>query len=623
MIVAALVPLGIAGLLVDSIARNEVVDKIDQLFTRTSQSGARHILNYVQDTIVDLTVAVGYLEFDSMNAAEKSGALRMLYSQFPSINIITLFGPDNEPAVNSVYLTDPAAAGGVFADHQPVDRNSLNEYADRLPLQSAMAEGLPALSEVYLTADAKLPAVAAVIPFSPTEQGQVWALAIEITLAPLQNELEDFLVGRNSQVMVVDSQRRRILHASHAINMSTDITPVGSNFDPLFESQQPNLVAKIEDDRAELIAASVAIKELGWHFIISQPEDIAYRCVHGMRNQLLFWLVSGALLAMILGYGFSKTISQPILECSAMATKLGGGNLLARVHIDSRDEIGILGKNLNFMGQQLDKSHKHIQAQNIELRGWNEELEQRVTERTAQLKKLQAQLLQAQKMAAIGDLGAGIAHELNNPMVGILGLTQLVIEKMEPDSSACRSLKAVEKEALRCRQIIADLLAFSQGGGGQERIRCNFNSIIKRSIGLTVNQYNSEGIAIEDKLEALSSTVLADAGGLEQVILQLFSNAKNAMPSGGSITAETSNPEPELIELVVRDTGKGIAPENITRVFEPFFTTKDNWSGKGLGLSVAYTLIQEHNGEITVESNPGEGAVFTILLPTVRSTQLV
>ena len=624
MIIAALVPLGIAGIFLDTVTKKELVEKIEKLFSRTAETGAARVADYIQDTLKGLNVAVGYLDFETMDVQETTGALRLLYSQFPSLNIITLFGPDHTPIVGSVYLADPISAGGILAEHQPVNSSSIERYSQYVPLPAALSEGITTVSKVYLAPETNFPTIAAVIPFKPTGRDELWALAMEITLGPLEKELTDFLVGRNSEIMVIDSDHRRILYAGHLLeDQVKEIPPLDPVLSGTLAASAGNFVKEIENNHARSIIAAASVGELGWYFLVSQTSEIALRAAQSMHRQVIFWLVAGGALAIILGFGFSRTISQPILECSEMARKLGAGDLQAQVQISSRDEIGTLGQTLNMMGVELTGSREKIEVQNIELRRWNEQLENRVAERGAQLKKVQAQLLEAQKMAAIGDLGAGIAHELNNPMVGILGLTQLILEKLSSTDPNYRSLKAVEKEALRCRGIIADLLTFSQKGGGEERAKKDLHTIIERAIGLVERQYSGDGVALEKRLKAATHAVMVAGATIEQVLLQLFSNAKNAMPGGGTITVTTENPEKEVIVIEVRDTGKGIAPEHLGRVFEPFFTTKDNWQGKGLGLSVAYSTIQEHGGTITVESKPEEGAVFTIVLPVVTTTQLI
>ena len=237
------------------------------------------------------------------------------------------------------------------------------------------------------------------------------------------------------------------------------------------------------------------------------------------------------------------------------------------------------------------------------------------------LKNTQAQLVQSGKLAAIGELSAGIAHEINNPIAIILGRVQLALKQLDRESAAPpefltryrQLLGTVEAEAKRCKSIIENLLRFSRQQAS-ETGPTRLNDVMLAAAAFFRYQLKNANIDIVEELSGDLPVITANANQLQQVLVNLIINAKQVMPSGGILTLR-SFAEPEFLCLSVGDTGKGIPPELHDRVFEPFFTTKEAWQGTGLGLSVSYRIVQEHGGHFELDSAPGNGARFTVKLP--------
>lgn len=234
-----------------------------------------------------------------------------------------------------------------------------------------------------------------------------------------------------------------------------------------------------------------------------------------------------------------------------------------------------------------------------------------------QLQETQGQLVQAEKMSALGQLAGGLAHEINNPLSGILGLTQLVLENTEKDSQNYKDLKDIESSVFRCKKIITSLLSFAR----QEKTRLepvSLNEVMEETLTLCARQMELKHIKIERVLGEALPMVNADFQQLMQVFLNILTNARDAMPDGGVITITTSLSRDasgrETVSAAVADTGPGIPQELLGRVFDPFFTTKPVGKGTGLGLSVCAGIVQRHNGAVRAESGP-RGSVFTVTLP--------
>jgi two-component system NtrC family sensor kinase len=261
-----------------------------------------------------------------------------------------------------------------------------------------------------------------------------------------------------------------------------------------------------------------------------------------------------------------------------------------------------------------------LKKSQTQLEEYNKTLEQKVEERTRELKQTQAQLVQSGKLAAIGQLGAGVAHELNNPVGGILGYAQYLLEKVRKpdfkaeDFKACeKPLGYIEKEAQRCKTIVENLLKFSRRSP-EKFATLNINQVIEDTLAILSHQLMMKKIEVKKGLASGLRAVEGNANQLQQVFTNIILNAQQAMPHGGELSIITKGKD-DRVEVRLSDTGCGIPPENRDKIFDPFFTTKIDWKGTGLGLSVSYEIVQNHQGRIGVESQAGRGTTFIITLP--------
>jgi len=252
-----------------------------------------------------------------------------------------------------------------------------------------------------------------------------------------------------------------------------------------------------------------------------------------------------------------------------------------------------------------------------EIKRWSQELEQKVEERTQELRAAQAQLLQSEKLASIGQLAAGVAHEINNPMGVILGFAQGILKTLPQDAPLRKPLETIEKESLRCKYIVQNLLDFARRSEPTFRLT-NINELIDASCGLVEHQTSLQNVRLVKGYDPALPSIMADPNQLQQVFINIILNAYQAMPNGGILHITTRTEGPEL-QAIFTDTGTGIPPENVQHIFDPFFTTKEVGEGTGLGLSVSYGIIKAHGGNIEVESQMGKGTTFVIKLPLDKS----
>jgi two-component system NtrC family sensor kinase len=303
-----------------------------------------------------------------------------------------------------------------------------------------------------------------------------------------------------------------------------------------------------------------------------------------------------------------KYICNPIEGMLEQTQALANGDLSARVRIASKDEIGELGHSFNNMADNL------AQAQS-ELQEWGKTLEQKVIVRTAEITDMQGQLLRSAKLASMGELVAGIAHEINNPLTGILMFASLSAKNPDIPQQVRDNLDLIVSETGRCAKIVRGLLEFAR-----ESIPEKKSDSINRIIELTLELVSQQAIFQDIDVRYTGAENLpmleVDADQLEQVFFNMFINAGQAMPNGGALIITTKLVEDgSVVQIVIEDTGTGISKENLDRIFDPFFSTKAQ-KGFGLGLSVSYGIIKNHGGRVDVISREGEGTRFTIYLPT-------
>jgi two-component system NtrC family sensor kinase len=267
------------------------------------------------------------------------------------------------------------------------------------------------------------------------------------------------------------------------------------------------------------------------------------------------------------------------------------------------------------MSRQLREAREETDA-------WAQMLEARVEEKTRELKHAHEQVMQSEKMASIGKLAATVAHEINNPLSGILTYAKLLRKWLERDGwdqqrrdEVRSSLELIESESRRCGDIVRNLLTFSRAAPmNLEWI--DLNQVIDRCVRLVQHQTELSNVQLQPQLAENLPQVQCDRAQIEQLLLALMINAIEALPNGGNLWVRSRMvPEIGAVQLEVQDDGIGIREEILPNLFEPFFTTKEGGHGVGLGLAISKGIVERHRGRIDVESKPGEGTKFTVSLP--------
>ncbi len=328
--------------------------------------------------------------------------------------------------------------------------------------------------------------------------------------------------------------------------------------------------------------------------------------LNGIMEQYLLGAVGALLLCLLVAVILSYTLTRNLSKLREGVEILGRRNLAYRLDIRSGDEIEALAEAYNMMAGSLQE--------------YSESLEKKVDERTKHIKKVERQLMQAEKLAAIGFLGAGVAHEVNNPIAVIITRLELMAKDLEAGKldTLKKDINVLKNHANRIGKIAGNLLTFSRDGG-KDVIAASLNEVVERVMSLIEIPMRQKGLEVKTSLQDDLPPVLIDSSSMEQAIYNIVYNAYQATSPGGKIDISTTLHHSGQVKLKIKDTGQGIPADVKERIFEPFYTTKGVGEGTGLGLSITYGIVRDMGGTIEVESEPGKGTAFTITLdPATR-----
>ena len=337
-------------------------------------------------------------------------------------------------------------------------------------------------------------------------------------------------------------------------------------------------------------------KVLGVLDITMSLEEVDRELQGSQMRILAFAIIAVAAVSVIIYLLVNRIVLKPVGQIVAATKHVAEGDLNYTITLEKRDEIGALAQSFNAM--------------------------------TRRLAETQRQLYLSDKLASVGRLAAGVAHEINNPLTGVLTYSSFLLKRAAGQPEMKADLEVIVRETKRCREIVKGLLDFARQSK-PEMCLSNINEAVGRSVRILQNQLERHHIVLQQDLDSHLPPVSIDVDQIQQVLVNLCLNAKDAMAEkGGALLLKTSlihahgqpgSPAPhDCIQIQVRDSGCGIPAEDLPKIFEPFFTTKGQ-NGNGLGLAVAWGIMEKHNGRITVESELGEGTTFKLLLPVEKS----
>jgi two-component system NtrC family sensor kinase len=337
------------------------------------------------------------------------------------------------------------------------------------------------------------------------------------------------------------------------------------------------------------------------------------RVISARRGMVGSAIALTLLVASISGLFIYRVVRRPVRKLRRGMRKIASGDLDARIQLDSNDELGELAETFNLMAGDLKTAREELQE-------WAHKLEERIQQKSSALDQAQSQLIHMEKMASLGKLSASVAHEINNPLFSILTYAKLIrrrIDEGELNEEAAMALRkqviVIENESSRCGDIVKGLLDFSHRTGVEFEPN-SLRRIIERALSMLRHHLEMRQIDVTREYNCENDELLCDGRQIQQAIIAPCINSIEAMPQGGTLTIRTSSDD-STVTVAIIDTGVGIPREVISRIFEPFFTTKEGEAGLGLGLAVAYGVVQRHAGWIDIDSVRDRGTTLSITLP--------
>jgi two-component system NtrC family sensor kinase len=399
--------------------------------------------------------------------------------------------------------------------------------------------------------------------------------------------------GQSATGTLLDPERDRVLSRGELSQFRSD--------------RQLGLYEPLRNYENQVVGAIWIGRPLSFIASIDKAQSLIEKTAGSRTN---VYIILAALISMLVAIGiasfFSKRVTVRIDQLREGAEIIENGRLDYRLRIDSGDEIELLSKQFNSMASELEESHQT--------------LERKVDERTRELKASQEAMVQQEKMVGIGQLAAGIAHELNTPLGTIIGYAQMLREDLAQQPATPANLADVEEiigQAGRCRDLVKNLLNFSRRSSTQ-KTDAGINDIIRKIISLIEHDFEMKGVIVRIELDSKAPNTQVNENEIAQVVLNLANNAADSMPDGGNLRVSTSyDAASDRICIAVQDTGCGIKESDRTRVFEPFFTTKEVGKGTGLGLSICYKIVENHLGSIEFDTVMGKGTTFRVYLPAM------
>jgi signal transduction histidine kinase len=537
--------------------------------------------------------------------------LQLIYHQSDELSAVLALDEQGADRAPPAFQAAPRP-GSVLGEHEAIAPEDLTRVAAAVPLAEILATG--AAFGPILAAGPRGGAHAVLsVRYDPLPGEPPTVLA---ALASLRR-LDDYVISvsrPDRDVMLLDAASR-VIAAGHRLD--------GPRFErkehpaprPDWPGEQIVVATYASGGRA-VIGAFAPVPGFPVGVLVERRLETALGPVRRLGLATVYWMSVSGLLASIVGIILARRLALRVGDLAQGARRIAKGKLETRLKVPAHDELGDLARAFNAMTTSLESARTEILRQTKEITDWNETLEKRVEEKTNALRAAQDMLLRSRSLTAIGSLGAGVAHEINNPLAGVLGLTQLLLTDMPDQHPARPMLQDIEEQALRIQSIVANLLRLAQRQAGEGYRSLEIAKVIEDAFELCGRRSFADlGITVSIVGPRPSPLVRGSPAELQAAFIQLIQNARGAMEGGGKLEIEVLRPDPGLVRVRVVDTGRGISADHLPRIFDPFFTTKGRRDDTGIGLSVVHKIVEDHGGSIRVESTPGHGATFWLDLP--------
>ena len=616
----SLVPLAIAGYSSYRIGQAAVRAAVDESELQIARQVAQHVSTELDHLLETLRVDARILDLTRAGAEAPTAEgtakfLQLVYHQSDAFTAVALYDEHARPVGEPAYLDSPERYPSLRG-HEAMHAAEVSALAQMAPVADALAHG-SAVGPVFAGGVTKSPHVVLAVAFTQTLGGAARVLAAEATLRGIIGHVEG-LATSDTEVKLLDNHSR-LLAVGRVERLGGPFAPQETPNGAEGALPPAETVGEYRTRRGPVIGAFVPAAPYPLGVVVEKTLAAALLPVSRIGAATLLWVAVSAVVGIFVARFLAQRLAGRVAELADGSRQIAAGNLGVTLAVRSRDELGELAVAFNTMTVSLDAARREILEQKDEISDWNHSLEKRVTEKTEELRQAQELLLRSRSLTALGGLGSGVAHEINNPLAGILGLAQLLLADLPGMHPARPMVKDIEQQAQRIRSIVSNLLRFAQRQAGEGLAPVDVRRIVTDAVELCgPAMLEEKGIAVACKVPPAAVLVRGSSPQLQEAFMQLIQNAAKAMPQGGTLTIELDRPDPALVRVAIADTGRGIRPQDLDRVFDPFFTTKDDWSGVGLGLSLVHKIIEEHGGTIRVESEIGRGTRFAMTFPADR-----
>lgn len=594
--VAALGPLSVLGIGATGVASRLLGDTISDRQGRTSDGLALYVDTWLSLQLRLITQQARTFRLGELDDPSLVGFLRLVYTQIPEANItslVTRAGVDRVPRVPA-DPDEPLPEG-----RAPITRERFTRFRERLPAAIARATpGEISLGDPFRDPVSGVPALPVVLA-SP--DGADLVLAVELSLQPIYEELRA-QGGEARDVVLLDGRGGVIIDGQAGL-------VVPAVFQPFASGARAADIRYRTPEGEEVLASVSPVAGSGWMVVVAEPLALTTAAASAqIQARTAYVAAIAALLSLVLGATFARQVSEPVAALREAALAVAEGRFGRRVEGTADGELGELTRAFNFMSKRLERNRAEIESKNAEIEAFNVELQSRVDARTRELQEAQERLIQSARLAAAGEMGAGLAHELNNPLAGILGLTQVLLHKAEAAQRG--TLKLIEEQTLRCKEIVTHLLRFTANTTPSGPVDRNTKDVVDLDevlvdvLALVRSPFRQRGVTLEHHRDG-ALPVRGDRAQLATALTQLLASLRAAAGAGGALNlrgARIPGAVELRFELATRDTGVG----------------RDDWMASGLGLWAAQQTFVGHGGQLLSppkDGPPKDALVWRVILP--------
>jgi len=587
---AALVPLLFTAFAATRIANTYHLRQTKEVYSKRADALAMYTASWFDSHLQGLLRSVNVYSVASLDAKKQTGVLQTAYLLFDAVNIAVLMDQDGNILAGPVY---EGRADRLENGHESVSTARLSAFLD----QSVLFEksGSRKAPETLLPQSQKRKLIALGMPYAPPDSGGLvlpvsvraedsgHVVALELSLRALETQYRAHSGGEIAAVLL--GPGNAMLGDSAGL-VYPETTPVLSGLEGELQYTL--------SDGTEILASFASVGIQKWSALVALPRSVATEAGREIQSRTWFMYLLAIVLAVGLGLLGAKQIARPVVRLREAAFQVAEGNWGLRVDPEGSKEVVQLASAFNFLSRRLKKDQEEIEAKNAEIQAFNVELQERVEQRTQELRESQERLVESSRMAAVAQMGAGLAHELNNPVAGILGLAQVAKIKGGADEGV---LDSIEEQAQRCRTILSTLSRFTSGERG-EKTPTDLALVFAHVVELTSGVFLDAGVSIKNEVHG-PLMISIDSAFFGQAMTQLLKSLRAELAVGGAIRIQAEENGPEVrVRFVLEGE---LRPRG------------DDWLATGMGFWVARYAVSEHGGQL--EESEGTTRLVEIVMP--------